>query len=76
MVERLAAAGVRAPSVGVSIPGIITRGGEIGMIVNLPWLEGRPLRQALEARLRAGERLPGRARQRRQLLRALRGDRR
>ena len=50
-VERLAAAGVRAPSVGVSIPGIITRGGEIGMIVNLPWLEGRPLRQALEARL-------------------------
>ena len=50
-VERLAAAGVRAPSVGVSIPGIITRGGEIGMIVNLPWLEGRPLRRALEARL-------------------------
>ena len=50
-VERLAAAGVRAPSVGVSIPGIITRSGEIGMIVNLPWLEGRPLRQALEARL-------------------------
>ena len=51
MVERLAAAGVRAPCVGVSIPGIIARGGEIGMIVNLPWLEGRPLRQALEARL-------------------------
>ena len=51
MVERLAACGVRAPSVGVSIPGIVTRGGEIGMIVNLPWLEGRPLRRALEARL-------------------------
>ena len=43
--------GVRAPSVGVSLPGIITRDGEISMIVNLPWLEGQPLRQALEARL-------------------------
>ena len=51
MVERLAAAGVRAPAIGVSIPGVITRGGEIEMIVNLPWLAGRPLREALEARL-------------------------
>ena len=51
IVERLAAGGVRAPSVGVSLPGIITRDGEISMIVNLPWLEGQPLRQALEARL-------------------------
>ena len=51
IVDRLAAAGVRAPSVGVSLPGIITRDGEISMIVNLPWLEGQPLRQALEARL-------------------------
>ena len=51
IVDRLAAAGVRAPAVGVSLPGIITRDGEISMIVNLPWLEGRPLRQALEARL-------------------------
>ena len=51
VVDRLAAAGVRAPSVGVSLPGIITRDGEISMIVNLPWLEGKPLRQALESRL-------------------------
>ena len=51
IVDRLAAGGVRAPSVGVSLPGIITRDGEISMIVNLPWLEGQPLRQALEARL-------------------------
>ena len=51
IVDRLATGGVRAPSVGVSVPGIITRDGEISMIVNLPWLEGQPLRQALEARL-------------------------
>ena len=51
VVDRLATAGVRAPSVGVSLPGIITREGEISMIVNLPWLEGKPLRQALESRL-------------------------
>ena len=51
MVAELASAGVRAPSVGVSLPGIITRDGEISMIVNLPWLEEQPLRQALEARL-------------------------
>ena len=52
VVESLEAEGVRAPSVGVSLPGVITRDGEISMIVNLPWLEGQPLRQALEARLR------------------------
>ena len=51
IVDRLATGGVRAPRVGVSLPGIITRDGEISMIVNLPWLEGQPLRQALEARL-------------------------
>ena len=51
IVDRLATGRVRAPSVGVSLPGIITRDGEISMIVNLPWLEGQPLRQALEARL-------------------------
>ena len=51
IVERLAADGVRAPAVGVSLPGVITRDGQISMIVNLPWLEGQPLRQALEARL-------------------------
>ena len=50
-VDRLVTGGVHAPSVGVSLPGIITREGEISMIVNLPWLEGRPLRQALETRL-------------------------
>ncbi len=51
MVVELAGAGVHAPSVGVSLPGIITRDSEISMIVNLPWLEGRPLRRTLEARL-------------------------
>ena len=51
MVSELATAGVHAPGVGVSLPGIITRDGEISMIVNLPWLEGQPLRQTLEARL-------------------------
>ena len=51
VVERLEAGGARPPAVGVSLPGIITRDGEIGMIVNLPWLEGQPLGQALEARL-------------------------
>ena len=51
MVAELASADVRARGVGVSLPGVITRDGEIGMIVNLPWLEGRPLRQTLEARL-------------------------
>ena len=42
LVTELASAGVRARSVGVSLPGVITRDGEISMIVNLPWLEGRP----------------------------------
>ena len=51
MVAELATAGVRAPGVGVSLPGVITRDGEISMIVNLPWLEGQPLRRALEMRL-------------------------
>ena len=51
MVEQLVQAGVRAPAVGVSLPGVITRDGDISMIVNLPWLEGRPLRQTLETRL-------------------------
>ena len=51
MVVELATAGVHAPGVGVSLPGIITRDGEISMIVNLPWLEGQPLRRTLEARL-------------------------
>ena len=51
MVAQLGTAGVRAPAVGVSLPGVITRDGEISMIVNLPWLEGQPLRRALEARL-------------------------
>ena len=50
MVERLIAGGGRASGVGISIPGIITRGDGIEMIVNLPWLQGRPLRPALEAR--------------------------
>ena len=51
VVDRLETEGGRAPGVGISLPGIITRAQEISMIVNLPWLEGTPLRQALEARL-------------------------
>ncbi len=51
MVAELGEAGVRAPRVGVSLPGVITRQGEIDMIVNLPWLKRRPLRKALEDRL-------------------------
>lgn len=51
MVAELGEAGVRAPRVGVSLPGVITRQGEIDMIVNLPWLERRPLCKALEDRL-------------------------
>ena len=51
IVDRLEAESGRPPAVGVSLPGVITRDGEISMIVNLPWLEGQPLRPALEARL-------------------------
>ena len=51
MTDRLATGSVRAPRIGISVPGIITRDGDISMIVNLPWLEGQPLRQTLEARL-------------------------
>ena len=51
VVDRLEAESGRAPAVGVSLPGVITRDGEISMIVNLPWLEGQPLQPALEARL-------------------------
>ncbi len=51
MVEQMAAAGVRAPRVGISMPGVITRDGAISRIVNLPWLQGRPLRRTLEERL-------------------------
>ena len=71
MVGELATAGVHAPGVGVSLPGVITRDGEISMIVNLPWLEGQPL--APSPGSPAG--LPGCARQRRQLLRPLRSHR-
>ena len=51
IVDRLATGSERPPAVGVSLPGVITRDGAISMIVNLPWLEGQPLRQILEARL-------------------------
>ena len=37
-----------AMSVGIALPGMIGAGGEPIRVVNLPWLEGRPLRRDLE----------------------------
>jgi fructokinase len=41
----------RAVGIGVAMPGVIGAGGEVLRAVNLPWLEGRPLRADLEAAL-------------------------
>ena len=41
-----------AASVGIALPGMIGAGGEPLRVVNLPWVEGRPLRADLEQRLR------------------------
>jgi fructokinase len=40
-----------APSVGIAIPGMIGAAGELVRVVNLPWLEGMPLRADLERAL-------------------------
>ena len=39
----------RAGSIGIGMPGMIGSQGELRRVVNLPWLEGRPLRGDLEA---------------------------
>ena len=43
--------GGRAVAVGLSVPGVITARGELRRVVNLPWLEDRPLVADLEANL-------------------------
>jgi fructokinase len=40
-----------ARSVGLALPGMIGAAGELVRVVNLPWLEGRPLRADLEQAL-------------------------
>ena len=35
-------------SVGIALPGMIGAAGELVRVVNLPWLEGRPLRADLQ----------------------------
>jgi fructokinase len=40
-----------ARSVGIALPGMIGAGGELVSVVNLPWLECRPLRLDLQRRL-------------------------
>jgi fructokinase len=40
-----------APSVGIALPGMIGAAGELVRVVNLPWLEGMPLRADLERAL-------------------------
>ncbi len=72
MVEALVRRHGPAASVGIAMPGMIGADGVPIRAVNLPWLEGRPLRAELAQRPRSA----GRGRQRRQLLRALGGDRR
>ena len=47
-VDELVRAHGPAVAVGVAIPGMIGAGGELIRAVNLPWVEGRPLRQDLE----------------------------
>jgi fructokinase len=40
-----------AAAVGIAMPGLIGKGGALIRVVNLPWLEGRPLRTDLARRL-------------------------
>jgi fructokinase len=49
MTEALAAS--TSCSVGIALPGMIGAGGELVRVVNLPWLEGRPLRADLQQAL-------------------------
>jgi fructokinase len=41
----------RACSVGIALPGMIGAAGELHRVVNLPWLEGKPLRADLQQAL-------------------------
>jgi fructokinase len=49
--EALAQAHGPARSVGIALPGMIGAAGELVRVVNLPWLEGRPLRADLHRAL-------------------------
>jgi fructokinase len=51
MTESLADAHGPALSVGIGMPGMIGAAGELVRVVNLPWLEGRPLRADLHRAL-------------------------
>ncbi|MEM7022546.1 MAG: ROK family protein [Pseudomonadota bacterium] len=51
MTERWEQAAEGAPTVGIALPGMIGAAGDLVRMVNLPWLEGRPLRPDLERRL-------------------------
>ena len=51
--EELVRAHGPAVAVGVAMPGMIGAGGELIRVVNLPWVEGRPLRQDLEQAIAA-----------------------
>ena len=52
MTESLVLAHGPALSVGIGIPGMIGAAGELVRVVNLPWLEGRPLRADLHRAIR------------------------
>jgi fructokinase len=48
MVEDLLRAHGPAVAIGIAMPGMIGAAGELIRVVNLPWVEGRPLRSDLE----------------------------
>jgi len=48
MADDLVAAHGPATSIGIALPGMIGAAGELIRVVNLPWLEGRPLAADLE----------------------------
>jgi fructokinase len=48
MASDLVSAHGPAGSIGIALPGMIGAGGELIRVVNLPWVEGRPLRSDLE----------------------------
>jgi fructokinase len=48
MVNDLVGAHGPAVSIGIALPGMIGAGGELIRVVNLPWLQGRPLAADLE----------------------------
>jgi fructokinase len=51
MTEALAQAHGPARSAGIALPGMIGAAGELVRVVNLPWLEGQPLRADLQQAL-------------------------